>query len=205
VPSWDLYVVYEGTNPDTKQPIIKAILNPLVGWIWAGLVVLVFGTLIALVPRPDAVDGFPACSGANAPTEPALKGGTCEAGHKGFEKGFSAFYVFDEGIAGERAGHRGVFLCWRYGCEFALQQPEPPADVYLRMRADSWRMQPRGLPQLLGRNWTSCEWELPTIGATSRFSIPSWPSTAQLFWPRPPPTASTWWPGLLLLPCLARR
>ena len=35
-PSWDLYVVYEGTNPDTGQPIIKAFLNPLVGWIWAG-------------------------------------------------------------------------------------------------------------------------------------------------------------------------
>ena len=49
-PSWDLYVVYEGTNPDTGQPIIKAFLNPLVGWIWAGLVVIVFGTLVALVP-----------------------------------------------------------------------------------------------------------------------------------------------------------
>ena len=50
VPSWDLYVVYEGTNPDTGQPIIKAFLNPLVGWIWAGLVVMVFGTFVALVP-----------------------------------------------------------------------------------------------------------------------------------------------------------
>ena len=36
LPSWDLYVVYEGENPDTGQPIIKAFLNPLVGWIWAG-------------------------------------------------------------------------------------------------------------------------------------------------------------------------
>jgi cytochrome c-type biogenesis protein CcmF len=59
VPSWDLYVVYEGTNPDTQQPIIKAFLNPLVGWIWAGLVVLVFGTLVALVPsvKPAAQKG----------------------------------------------------------------------------------------------------------------------------------------------------
>jgi cytochrome c-type biogenesis protein CcmF len=58
-PSWDLYVVYEGTNPDTGQPIIKAFLNPLVGWIWAGLVVLVFGTLVALVPsqKPAAQKG----------------------------------------------------------------------------------------------------------------------------------------------------
>src|ERR1700727_374525 len=51
VPSWDLYVVYEGTNPDSGQPIIKAFLNPLVGWIWAGLVVIVLGTLFALVPN----------------------------------------------------------------------------------------------------------------------------------------------------------
>ena len=43
-------MVYEGTNPDTGQPIIKAFLNPLVGWIWAGLVILIFGTFIALVP-----------------------------------------------------------------------------------------------------------------------------------------------------------
>jgi len=59
VPSWDLYVVYEGTNPDTGQPIIKAFLNPLVGWIWAGLVVLVFGTIVALVPsqKPAAQKG----------------------------------------------------------------------------------------------------------------------------------------------------
>ncbi len=58
-PSWDLYVVFEGTNPDTSQPIIKAFLNPLVGWIWAGLVVLVFGTLVALVPsqKPAAQKG----------------------------------------------------------------------------------------------------------------------------------------------------
>jgi cytochrome c-type biogenesis protein CcmF len=59
VPEWDLYVVYEGTNPDTGQPIIKAMLNPLVSWIWAGLVVMVLGTLIALVPsqKPTAQRG----------------------------------------------------------------------------------------------------------------------------------------------------
>ena len=50
VPSWDLYVVYEGTNPDTGQPIIKAFLNPLVSWIWAGVALLVLGTFVALVP-----------------------------------------------------------------------------------------------------------------------------------------------------------
>jgi len=42
--------VYEGKNPDTGLPIIKAFLNPLVMWIWVGLAVTVVGTLIALVP-----------------------------------------------------------------------------------------------------------------------------------------------------------
>jgi cytochrome c-type biogenesis protein CcmF len=76
LPSWDLYVVYEGTNPDTGQPIIKAFLNPLVGWIWAGLVIIVFGTFIALVPAltPHTASlRVPAPSAV--PAEPALKGG----------------------------------------------------------------------------------------------------------------------------------
>ncbi len=76
VPSWDLYVVYEGTNPDSGQPIIKAFLNPLVGWIWAGLVVMVFGTFVALVPSltpASAALRVPAVR--TVPTEPALKGG----------------------------------------------------------------------------------------------------------------------------------
>jgi cytochrome c-type biogenesis protein CcmF len=50
VPAWDLYVVYEGANPSTGQPIIKAILNPLVGWVWGGWMVMVLGTFIALTP-----------------------------------------------------------------------------------------------------------------------------------------------------------
>jgi cytochrome c-type biogenesis protein CcmF len=56
---WDLYLVYEGTNPDTGQPIIKAILNPLVSWIWAGVVLMAFGTVLALVPslKPAAQKG----------------------------------------------------------------------------------------------------------------------------------------------------
>ena len=64
VPSWDLYVVYEGTNPDTGQPIIKAFLNPLVGWIWAGLVVLVFGTLVRWCPASARRRLRCACRGA---------------------------------------------------------------------------------------------------------------------------------------------
>jgi cytochrome c-type biogenesis protein CcmF len=51
VVGWDLYVVYEGTNPDTGQPIIKAFLNPLVSWIWAGVLLMILGTLVALTER----------------------------------------------------------------------------------------------------------------------------------------------------------
>jgi cytochrome c-type biogenesis protein CcmF len=48
---WDLYLVYEGTDQATGLPIIKAFLNPLVMWIWVGLGVVVFGTLVAMVPN----------------------------------------------------------------------------------------------------------------------------------------------------------
>ncbi len=53
-PLWDLYVIYAGTDPSTGQPVIKAFLNPLVMWIWIGLLVTIFGTLIALVPNMSA-------------------------------------------------------------------------------------------------------------------------------------------------------
>jgi cytochrome c-type biogenesis protein CcmF len=51
----DLYVVYAGTNPDTQLPVIHAYLNPLVKWIWFGGVVVVLGTLVALLPNRRAV------------------------------------------------------------------------------------------------------------------------------------------------------
>jgi cytochrome c-type biogenesis protein CcmF len=47
----DLYTVFEGKNPDTGQPIIKVFLNPLIAWIWIGVVIVVIGTFIALVPN----------------------------------------------------------------------------------------------------------------------------------------------------------
>jgi cytochrome c-type biogenesis protein CcmF len=56
-PAWDLYVVYEGMNPDTGRPVIKAMLNPLVGWIWAGVLLMFVGTLMALLPRQLTADG----------------------------------------------------------------------------------------------------------------------------------------------------
>ena len=76
VPEWDLYVVYEGTNPDTGQPIIKAFLNPLVGWIWFGLVVMTFGTFVALVPSlTPATATLRVRTAQAASVAPALKGG----------------------------------------------------------------------------------------------------------------------------------
>jgi cytochrome c-type biogenesis protein CcmF len=74
--SWDLYVVYEGTNPDTGQPIIKAFLNPLVSWIWAGVGLIVFGTFIALVPSlTPATAALRVPAARTVPAEPVLKGG----------------------------------------------------------------------------------------------------------------------------------
>jgi cytochrome c-type biogenesis protein CcmF len=76
VPGWDLYVVYEGSNPDTGQPIIKAFLNPLVGWIWAGVAIIVFGTVIALVPSlSPATASLRVPATRTVPAEPVLKGG----------------------------------------------------------------------------------------------------------------------------------
>jgi cytochrome c-type biogenesis protein CcmF len=47
----DLYVIYEGKNPDTDRPIIKVFLNPLMNWIWIGVLIVVAGTFLALVPN----------------------------------------------------------------------------------------------------------------------------------------------------------
>ena len=47
----DLYTVFEGKNPDTGRPIIKVFLNPLIAWIWIGVVIVVIGTFIALAPN----------------------------------------------------------------------------------------------------------------------------------------------------------
>ncbi len=68
-------MVYEGQNPDTGAPIIKAFLNPLVGWIWAGLVVIVLGTFIALVPNLSPATAAPRVPAAPTETpEVVLKG-----------------------------------------------------------------------------------------------------------------------------------
>ncbi len=51
----DLYVVYAGRSPENQQPVIHAYLNPLVKCIWLGGVIVVLGTILALVPNRQAV------------------------------------------------------------------------------------------------------------------------------------------------------
>ena len=65
--AWDLYVIYAGKNPDSGQPIISVFLNPLVAWIWIGVAIIVFGTLVALVPNMSAAL---ASGRTRAPSEP---------------------------------------------------------------------------------------------------------------------------------------
>jgi cytochrome c-type biogenesis protein CcmF len=50
----DLYVIYAGKDPATGQPVIKAFLNPLVAWIWIGLLITILGTGIAVAPNLSA-------------------------------------------------------------------------------------------------------------------------------------------------------
>ena len=74
----DLYVVFEGRNPDSGRPIVKVFLNPLVNWIWIGWFVVIIGTAVALVPpllpaarRVEAAAPLPLSSFATAITPQA--------------------------------------------------------------------------------------------------------------------------------------
>jgi cytochrome c-type biogenesis protein CcmF len=49
-------VVYAGKNTDTGQPIIQLFLNPLVMWIWIGVAIIGFGTVLALIPNMQAAE-----------------------------------------------------------------------------------------------------------------------------------------------------
>lgn len=74
---WDLYLVFEGRDSTTGLPIIKAFLNPLVMWIWVGLTVVVFGTLVALVPSLNTARALATVTvpkAASLPGRPAAVG-----------------------------------------------------------------------------------------------------------------------------------
>ena len=82
-PLRDLYVVYAGRSPENNHPVIHAYLNPLVKCIWFGGIIVVLGTILALVPstQPVMVIGTtraaelaPATAGSLAGSRPGAPG-----------------------------------------------------------------------------------------------------------------------------------
>jgi len=67
----DLYIIYEGKNPDTDHPIIKVFINPLIAWIWIGVAIIIGGTLLGLAPNLSRTTLRTAPDAATAP--PALE------------------------------------------------------------------------------------------------------------------------------------
>jgi cytochrome c-type biogenesis protein CcmF len=51
----DLYLTYEGVDGGSGKPIIKAHLNPLVMWIWVGVLIMIGGTILGLIPNAAPV------------------------------------------------------------------------------------------------------------------------------------------------------
>jgi len=47
----DLYIVLAGVNPEDSSVAIKVFINPLQVWLWFGVLVMIAGTLAALIPR----------------------------------------------------------------------------------------------------------------------------------------------------------
>jgi cytochrome c-type biogenesis protein CcmF len=54
-PLRDIYLVYDGRNPETNRPEVHGYLNPLVKCIWFGGLVVVLGTILALLPSRQPV------------------------------------------------------------------------------------------------------------------------------------------------------
>jgi cytochrome c-type biogenesis protein CcmF len=46
----DLYTVFAGVTDDQQRAVIQLYLNPLVAWVWIGTLVLVFGTIVTILP-----------------------------------------------------------------------------------------------------------------------------------------------------------
>jgi cytochrome c-type biogenesis protein CcmF len=47
----DLYLILLSFSPDTGEATFKAIISPLVIWIWIGGILLIFGTIVVMLPR----------------------------------------------------------------------------------------------------------------------------------------------------------
>src|SRR5262249_4289539 len=64
----DLYLVVGSINPETKVASLQIHLNPLVGWIWFGALILIFGSIICMWPelQPQESRVWHAVRGAGA-------------------------------------------------------------------------------------------------------------------------------------------
>jgi cytochrome c-type biogenesis protein CcmF len=66
----DLYVIYAGRSDNNEVPVIKAFIKPLVSWLWIGVIVVILGTGVALVPNAAPLKSavtVPAAVTAQAP------------------------------------------------------------------------------------------------------------------------------------------
>ena len=134
----DLYLVYSGQNPDTHRPIIRAHLNPLVSWIWAGAHILLIGTIIALFPSIKSAQdgchftGARACVGRGSPHR--RTGGSRRLNTMRTHRMPDDSPGGTESGAGARTlpGHRGDHGRWRH--RRAVQSPRPRAHVHVRLQ-----------------------------------------------------------------------
>ena len=64
----DLYLVVGSINPETKVASLQIHLNPLVGWIWFGALILIFGSFICMWPEfaPEESRAWRVARGAGA-------------------------------------------------------------------------------------------------------------------------------------------
>ena len=151
----DLYTVFEGKNPDYAAcPIIKAYLNPLIAWIWIGVVIVVIGTFIALAPNLVRVGGA-AAAGRSGSHRPAgrLRWGrrhSCEGCPMRRPMSFPGLRGSPIFWAKTRpdpcCSASSWWQCWARAV--TLRPHRPRADVLLRLRADAAGVQPRRLPRL---------------------------------------------------------
>jgi len=47
----DVYLVLTGFDLDSKQANFRVYVNPLILWVWVGFLILIFGTLVCLIPE----------------------------------------------------------------------------------------------------------------------------------------------------------
>ena len=198
----DLYTVFEGRNPDSGRPIIKVFLNPLIAWIWIGVVIVVLGTFIALVPNlvrsPARVRQEDSVAAAGR-GERCGEGAPCVSPHdpdaNNFEaRGSRVVRCSGRGRCSSLCSASSPFVDAGRGA-VALRPPGPRADVQLRVRADPAGVQPRGLPGFGAHDRRAEGADGRRRATTPRCSTGLWRSTGRRSLPRPSAAASTTWRG----------